>query len=61
MENGQGYNAEVIKAKLHFKMSEKALAGVVQWIERHSANQRVAGSIPSQGTCLGCGPLVGSV
>ena len=33
-----------------------ALAGVVQWIECGSANQRVAGSIPSQGTYLGCGP-----
>ena len=26
-----------------------ALAGVAQWIERGLANQRVAGSIPSQG------------
>ena len=34
-----------------------ALAGVAQWIECQSVNQRgVAGSIPSQGTCLGCGP-----
>ena len=33
-----------------------ALAGVAQWIEFQPANQRVAGSIPSQGTCLGCGP-----
>ena len=32
-----------------------ALAGVGQWTERGSVNQRVAGSIPSQGTCLGCG------
>ena len=32
-----------------------ALAGVAQWIEYQPANQRVAGSIPSQGTCLGCG------
>ena len=30
-----------------------ALAGVTQWIERQPANQRVASSIPSQGTCLG--------
>ena len=29
-----------------------ALAGVAEW----PMNQRVAGSIPSQGTCLGCGP-----
>ena len=33
-----------------------ALAGVAQWIECWLANQRVAHSIPSQGTCLGCGP-----
>ena len=33
-----------------------ALAGVAQWIECGPANQRVAGSIPSQGTCLGRGP-----
>ena len=32
------------------------LADVAQWIECWPANQRVAGSIPSQGTCLGCGP-----
>ena len=33
-----------------------ALAGVAQWIECWPVNQRVAGSIPSQGTCLGCRP-----
>ena len=32
------------------------LAGVAQWIEPGPANQRVMGSIPSQGTCLGCRP-----
>ena len=31
-------------------------AGVAQWIEYWPANQRVTGSIPSQGTFLGCGP-----
>ena len=38
-------------------MEEKfgALAGVAQWIEHWPVNQRVAGSIPSQGTCLGGG------
>ena len=30
--------------------------GVVQWIKCQPANQRVMGSIPSQGTVLGCGP-----
>ena len=33
-----------------------ALASVAQWIEYWPANQRVTGSIPSQGTRLGCGP-----
>ena len=33
-----------------------APAGVAQWIERQTVKQRVAGSIPSQGTFLGCGP-----
>ena len=33
----------------------RALAGVAQWTDHQPANQRVAGSIPSQGTCLGCG------
>ena len=38
-----------------------ALDGVAQWIEHWPVNQRVADSIPSQGTCLGCrpGPPVG--
>ena len=38
-----------------------ALAGVAQGSECQSANQKVAGSIPSQGTCLGCrsGPQLG--
>ena len=33
-----------------------ALAGVAQWIVHWPANKKVAGSIPSQGTGLGCGP-----
>ena len=33
-----------------------ALAGVAQCIECWPANPRVAGSIPSQDTCLGFGP-----
>ena len=33
-----------------------ALSGVAQWIECRPANQRVSGSITSQGTCLGCRP-----
>ena len=35
---------------------ESALAGVAQWIECWPVNPKIAGSIPSQGTCLGCGP-----
>ena len=40
----------------------KALAGVVQWIERRPVNRRVAVSIPSQSTGLGFrpGPQLGS-
>ena len=34
--------------------SGTALVGVAQWIGSWSVNQRVTGSIPSQGTCLGC-------
>ena len=47
-----------IVCQLSFKKQkqEKALAGVAQWIESRTVKQRVAGSIPSQGTCLGCGP-----
>ena len=33
-----------------------ALADVAQWTECQPVNQRVADSIPSQGTCLGCRP-----
>ena len=29
---------------------------MAQWIEHGPANQKVAGLIPSQGTCLGCRP-----
>ena len=33
-----------------------ALAGAAQWMEQWTVNQRVIGSIPHQGTCLGRGP-----
>ena len=33
-----------------------SLAGMAKWIECWLVNQRVAGSIPSQGTCLGRRP-----
>ena len=35
---------------------KKALASVAQWRECRPMNQGVTGLIPSQGTCLGCGP-----
>ena len=38
------------------KRNQCALAGVAQWTEHRPVNPRAAGSIPSQGTCLGCGP-----
>ena len=49
------------KLKVHqFFLKKKniniALAGVAQWIECQTVNQRVTSSSPSQGTCLGCGP-----
>ena len=40
----------------YIKLEYGALAGVAQEIELWPANQRVTSSIPSQGTCLGCGP-----
>ena len=40
---------------LHLNVPQRALAGVTQWIERQPVNKKVTGSIPSQGTCLGCG------
>ena len=39
-----------------FLNKKEALAGLAQWVERQPANQRVTGSIPSQGKCLGCRP-----
>ena len=32
------------------------LAGVAHWTECWPVNQKVIGLIPSQGTCLDCGP-----
>ena len=40
----------------HVKIRCIALAGVAQWIECRPVNQRVAGLIPGEGTCLGCRP-----
>ena len=38
------------------KIIHLSLAGVAQWIKLRPANQKVTCLIPSQGTCLGCGP-----
>ena len=62
-----GYKANVQKLMaflyINNELSERetkktipALAGVAQWIELLPENQRVGSLIPSQGTCLGCGP-----
>ena len=45
-----------LSGKPFLKYQCLALAGVAQWIECQPVNQGVACSIPSQGTCLGCGP-----
>ena len=39
------------------RSTNRALAGIAQWIECWPANQRVTGSVPGQGTCLGCRPI----
>ena len=48
--------AHLWASTVFFKKPKMALAGVAQWIECQPANQRVVGLIPSQDTCLGCGP-----
>ena len=40
----------------YFEKERRPLARVAQWIERRTSKQEVMGSIPSQGTWLGCGP-----
>ena len=53
----KGSNGGTERKKGHMKeMKFHALATVALWIECWLVNQRVTGSIPSQGTCLGCGP-----
>ena len=51
--NITGYKVSVFQNEKKMKI---ALARVAQWIECQPANQSVASSISSQGTCLGCGP-----
>ena len=46
----------VVIINMTLKYIATALADVAQWIECCPVNQEVTGSIPSQVTCLGCGP-----
>ena len=45
-----------MEVKVNMKYSRIALAGVAQWVECQPVNQKVTGLIPSQSSCLGCGP-----
>ena len=52
-------NRQLINTVLYvfvFFKKDSALTGVAHWIEYWPVNQRITGSIPSQGTCLGCRP-----
>ena len=51
----RGLDGKVIGSHLS-KLCHRALAGVAQWIKCWSVSREVAGSIPSQGTCLGYKP-----
>ena len=42
--------------KHFFKYASNTLTSMAHLIECHPKKQKVAGSIPSQGACLGCGP-----
>ena len=55
MKNVEVYLA-ILAFYLFFKILFIALDDVAQWFEHRPVNQRVAGSILSQGICLGCGP-----
>ena len=56
-ENANTYNYLAAFSLIAYKQTKtKTLAGVAQWIEHRPAKQKVAGLIPSQGTCLGCRP-----
>ena len=54
---GEKMRTSVIVSTIKSKVKKRnTLAGMAQWIECWPANQRVAGLIPTQGKCLGCGP-----
>ena len=44
------------KKKTIEKSKEGALTGVAQWVGHPPADQKVASSVPGQGTHLGCRP-----
>ena len=57
--NTDNKDTEIAKDFAYFDSainSNGALAGVALWIEHRPMNQRFAGLIPSQGTCLDCRP-----
>ena len=49
-------NALNSRHQVLLKVRKRCLPGVAQWIECWPVNQKVTISIPSQGTCLCCGP-----
>ena len=51
-----GVGTYLVVKGMNLQRAAFTLAGVTQCIECWPENQRVVGSIPSQGTCLGCGP-----
>ena len=53
--SGDG-NQSPRSGSLHEMKMGQALAGVAQWIKHLPVHLKVAGSIPNQGTCLGCRP-----
>ena len=55
-KKGERKEKEKKKGRRKEKKQKRALAGMDQWTECQPANQRVTGSIPNQGTCLGCRP-----
>ena len=48
LEFSRGGSSSVSKHRI-------ALTSVAQWVGHHLAKQKATGSVPNQGTCLGCG------
>ena len=53
-EGGHRGQGQVWEDAFVSQVENPALAGAAQWNECPPSKQTVAGSIPSQGTCLGC-------